>query len=130
MKNIIKYSLVTLFALISNMVLANEVSPDFLKKEIEIAHTQYITGSGESGLYALETLARLLESDNSNSLQSEIGPNNLSFTYLRIALLHEKSGNKSKANSYFTKALSSYKGEKIEVSQLKNVVEELDNKHS
>jgi hypothetical protein len=117
-------------ALISSTVLANAVSADFLKNEIEAAHTQYTSGSNESGLYALETLARLLESDKSSSLQLEVGINNLSFTYIRIGLLYEGSGNESKANSYFTRAVSIYKGEKIEVAQLKNTVKHLDNERS
>ena len=130
MKNIINLTVVTLGLVYSNTSLANEISLSFLKKEIEIAHTQYLKGSAESGLYALEALARILESDNSASSQSEVGANNLSFTYLRIGLLHEKLGNQPKASKYFNKALSSYRGEEIEIARLKEVVVHLDKKHN
>ncbi len=130
MKNIIKLSLITLFSLTSSISIANEISPGFLKKEIGFAHSQYLKGSPESGLYALEALARILESDKSNSLRSEVGTNNLSFTYLRIGLLHERSGSYSKASSYFNKAIDSYEGENVEIAQLKKVVSHLDSKRS
>ena len=130
MSNIIKLSLFTLGSLASSFTLANDISPDFLKKEIELAQAQYVKGSPESGLYALEALARILESDNSNTLQSEIGPNNLAYTYLRIGLLQEKSGNQSEAKAYFNKSLSSYKGKAIEIAQLKEAVSSLDAKRS
>lgn len=126
MKNIIKLSLFTLVSLTLNLTIANEITPDFLKKEIELAHTQYLKGTPDSGLYALEALARILESDNSSTLQSEVGPNNLSFTYLRIGLLHESLGDLSKASSYFDKAINLYKGKNVEISQLKEVVTRLD----
>jgi len=105
---------------------ANQISADFLMNEIEIAHSEYLNGSIDSGLYALESLSRLLESDNSARLSSGAGPNNLAFTYLRIGLLHEKSGNKREADAYFNKALSSYQGEKTDITQLKETVVELD----
>ena len=130
MNNFIKLSLFTLGTFTSSVSIANKISPDFLKKEIELAHTQYLNGSPESGLYALQALVRILESDNSSSLQSELGPNNLSFTYLRIGLLHEKAGNQSKAEAYFNKALSSYNGKNIEIAHLKAFVSKLDGKRS
>jgi hypothetical protein len=130
MKNIIKMSLVTLSVIASNCSIANEITGDFIKSEIEIAHKQYFTGTPESSLYALEALSRLLESDQSEILKSEIGPNNLSFTYIRIGLLHEKLGSKSKANLYFTKAVNSYKGDNVQILQLKETVAHLDGKHS
>ena len=105
---------------------ANQISADFLINEINIAHSEYLNGSIDSGLYALESLARLLGSDKSATLLSETGSNNLAFTYLRIGLLHEKSGNKQKADTYFNKALSSYQGEKTDITQLKEAVVELD----
>ena len=120
-------SLFTLGSLVSTVSFANEISSDFLKKEIELAHTQYLKGSPESGLYALQALARILESDSSSS---KLGPNNLSFTYLRIGLLYEQAGSQSKAKAYFDKALSSYKGENIEITHLKETVSKLDEKHS
>ena len=89
MNKMIKLGLITLGSIVSTVSIANAVSSDFLKKEIELAYTQYLIGSPESGLYALQALARILESDSSSS---KLGPNNLSFTYLRIGLLHEQAG--------------------------------------
>ena len=126
MKNIIKLSLFTLASLSSSHTIANEISPDFLKKEIEFAHAQYLQGTPDSGLYALEALARILESDNSSALLSKVGPDNLSFTYLRIGLLHERLGDLSKASSHFDKAINLYKDKNVEISQLKEVVARLD----
>ena len=123
----IKLGLFTLGSVVSSVSIANEISSDYLKKEIELAHTQYIQGSIESGLYALQALARILESD---STSSKLGPNNLSFTYLRIGLLHEKAGSDSKAKPYFNKAKSSYSGKKIEIPQLKELVSKLDEMRS
>ena len=126
----LKLSFFALTSLVATSVISNEITPDFLKKEIKLAHTQYLIGSTESGLYALQALARVLESDDSSSLQSQLGPNNLSFTYLRIGLLHEQLGEKSKTTEYFNKALTSYKGEKIEIVQLKKLVLTLDEQRS
>lgn len=125
MKNIIKASIVTLSVMASSYSLANEISVDFLKNEIQVAHKQYLTGSPESGLYALEALSRLLVTE-----QSKVGPNDLSFTYLRIGLLHEKSGNEPKASLYFSKAVDSYKGSNIQITQLKEAVAHLDGHRS
>jgi hypothetical protein len=127
MNKMIKLGLFTLGSLVSTVSIANEISYDFLKREIELAHTQYLKGSPESGLYALQALARILESDNSSS---KLGPNNLSFTYLRIGLLHEQAGSVSKAKAYFNKAQSSYSGQKNELAHLKEVVSKLDEKRS
>jgi hypothetical protein len=43
-----------------------------------------------------------------------------------LGVLHEKSGDTSKATSYFSKALLSYKGDKVELEQLKTQVQSLD----
>lgn len=126
MKNFIKIALLPISMVGSCFSYANQISADFLINEINIAHSEYLNGSIDSGLYALESLARLLESDKSATLLSETGSNNLAFTYLRIGLLHEKSGNKQKADTYFNKALSSYQGEKTDITQLKEAVVELD----
>lgn len=130
MKSIIKLSLLAVGSLVIMTSIANEISSDFLKKEIELAHAQYLQGSTESGLYALQALARILESDKSSSLQSELGPNNLAFTYLRIGLLHEQTGSDSKAKAYFNKALSTYQGNNIELTDLKAIVTKLDENRS
>lgn len=122
----IKFSLTALVALASGFSVAQDVSTDFLKKEIEFAQYQYLNGSSESGFYALEALARLLESNKSSATQSDLGPNNLSFTYLRIGLLYEKAGDQSNAKAYFNKALHAYKGRKAEIVELKQLVSQLD----
>ncbi|BCO19274.1 hypothetical protein KUC3_21310 [Alteromonas sp. KC3] len=127
MNKMIGLSLLTIGCFISTTSLANQLSSDFLKNEIELAHTQYLNGSPESGLYALQALARMLESDDSSS---SLGPNNLSFTYLRIGLLYEQAGSQAKANAYFNKALSAYIGEDIEIAHLKEAVSKLDEKRS
>ncbi len=75
-------------------------------------------------MYALKALSRLLESDQ--SLVLETGPNNLSFTYIRMGLLHEKSGNKTEASIFFAKAIDSYTGDNFQLSQLKEAVAKLD----
>ncbi len=126
MKNFIKIALLPISMVGSCFSYANQISADFLINEINIAHSEYLNGSIDSGLYALESLARLLESDKSATLRSETGPNNLAFTYLRIGLLHEKSGNKPEADTYFDKALSSYQGERTDITQLKKAVAGLD----
>jgi len=130
MKNFIKIALLPISMFGSYFSYANQVSVDFLINEIKIAHSEYLNGSIDSGLYALESLARLLESDKSATLMLETGPNNLAFTYLRIGLLHEKSGNKQEANTYFNRALISYQGEKTDITQLKKAVLELDKRAS
>ncbi|WP_448550539.1 hypothetical protein [Thalassotalea fusca] len=119
----IKISLFTLVALVSNNGLANDFSPDFIKNEIQMAHTQYLKGSSESGLYALHALTRILESTESSD---KLDPNNLSFTYLRIGLLHEKMGRASKANEFFNKAMKNYIGSNANIAQLKEVALLLD----
>ena len=126
MKHFIKRALLPISLIGSCFSYANQISVDFLINELKIAHSEYLNGSIDSGLYALESLARLLESDKSATLMSETGPNNLAFTYLRIGLLHEKSGNKREADTYFNRALISYQGEKTDITQLKEAVVELD----
>ena len=54
MKNVIKISLFTMSMMVSSMSVANQISPDFLREEIEFAHSQYLTGTPESGIYALQ----------------------------------------------------------------------------
>ena len=51
-------------------------------------------------------------------------------TYLRIGLLHEKSGNTVEADIYFNKALSLYQGESTNIAHLKDAVERLDKSSS
>jgi hypothetical protein len=126
MEKSIKITLFTLATLVSPLSIAAEIPLDFVKKEIEIAYSQYFKGSPKSGLYALEALSRILELDKYKSIQSEIGPNNLSFTFFRIGLLHETSGDDISANIYFNKALKQYVGKPIKIGELKSYVSELD----
>ncbi len=130
MKTLIKIALLPISMVASFYSDANQISSDFLTDELNTAHSQYLHGSIDSGLYALESLARLLESDKSATLLSKTGPNNLAFTYLRIGMIHEKSGNKTEADTYFKKALNSYQGEKINIVQLKEAVALLDKTNS
>jgi len=119
----IKIGLFALSVLASNQTLANNLSLDFVKHEIELAHTQYLNGSTESGLYALEALSRILELTDTNEV---LGPNSLCFTYLRVGLLYEKLGDEANANKAFVKALNNYKGSKVSIAQLKEYVFHLD----
>ena len=122
------FKVLTLAALVSLAVPtnANEMTAEFLKNELEIAHSQYIKGSSDSALYALNTLARILELDSAKTLQTELGPNNLAFTYLRIGLIHEQAGEQQQANSYFAKAMNVHQGEKSQLAELKAHVTKLD----
>ena len=122
------FKVLTLAALVSLAVptSANEMTAEFLKNELEIAHSQYIKGSSDSALYALNALARILELDSAKTLQTELGPNNLAFTYLRIGLIHEQAGELQQANSYFAKAMNVHQGEKSQLAELKAYVTKLD----
>ena len=122
------FKVLTLAALVSLAVPtnANEITAEFLKKELELAHSQYIKGSSDSALYALNALARILELDSAKTLQTEIGPNNLAFTYLRIGLIHEHAGDQQQANSYFAKAMNAHQGEKLKLAELKAYITKLD----
>ncbi len=130
MKQLLKMTVLAVAAFASGICQANQISADFVKNEIQIAHTQYLKGSLDSGLYALEALARILESDSSATLQSSIGPHQLAFTYLRIGLLHEKSGNQQQAETFFNKALSAYQDKTVTITQLKAAVNQMDQKLS
>lgn len=122
------FKVLTLAALVSLAVPtnANEMTAEFLKNELEIAHSQYIKGSSDSALYALNALARILELDSDKTLQTELGPNNLAFTYLRIGLIHEQAGEQQLANIYFAKAMNAHQGEKSQLAELKAYVTKLD----
>lgn len=128
MRQLLKMTVLAMATFACGLCQANQISADFVKKEMHIAHSQYLKGSLESGLYALEALARILESDTSATLQSSIGPHNLAFTYLRIGLLHEKSGNQQQAETFFNKAISAYQDQKVTITQLKDAVNQMDQK--
>jgi len=123
MMKTIKISLFAFGVLVSNQSLSNNLSLDFVKHEIKLAHNQYLKGSADSGLYALEALSRILESTDTSEA---LGPNSLSFTYLRVGLLHEKLGDEANASKAFNKALKHYKGSKASIAQLKEYVIRLD----
>lgn len=84
---------------------ANQLTPEFVFKEGEYSHSQYLNGSPETAKYALEAFARLLQSDQSKALLDEIGPNALAMTYARLGVLHEKLGNNTTASDYKAKAV-------------------------
>ncbi|RVU37705.1 hypothetical protein EOE67_09550 [Rheinheimera riviphila] len=128
MKNIVQTGLLVLMSVTINSAAAAEISADFIKAEIEVAYSQYKTGTPETGIYALETLGRLLKSADSAALQAEIGPNNLPLTYIRIGLLHEKAGDTTKATAFFNQAAELLKDEKVDIAQLKQKVFQLDSK--
>ena len=67
------FKVLTLAALVSLAVPtnANEITAEFLKKELELAHSQYIRGSSDSALYALNALARILELDNAKNFRAK-----------------------------------------------------------
>lgn len=127
MKNSLKYALLVVFTFIANPSFADEISVEVIKNQLASAHNQYLSGHTQRGVDALDHLAFVLESHQSASLETQIGPNNLAYTYVRLGLLHEKSGDSSKASGYFSKAIQSYKGDKAELEQLKAVVRRLDN---
>ncbi|MBA6304674.1 hypothetical protein [Colwellia sp. MB02u-14] len=135
MRTLIKSSLVAFAVITSNISLANSVSPDFLINEIDTVYKQYLHGSPEVATYALESFVRLLESDQSTELLQKTGPSNLSFSYIRLGFLYEKSGLKQKAAKVFSKGVASYKspynkGVAVTLSELKSVVNQLDAKSS
>lgn len=122
------FKVLTLAALVSVAVPtnANEITAEFLINELEIAHSQYTKGSSDSALYALNALVRILKLESAKILQTELGPNNLAFTYLRIGLIHEHAGDQQQANSYFAKAMNAHQGEEIQLAELKAYVTKLD----
>jgi len=131
MNKFFKSSLVVIAVITSNISVANNISPDFLNNEIEIAHNKYLSSSTEVAIYALESIVRLLESDQSEDLLYKTGPANLSFSYIRLGFLYEKSGLKEKADIAFSKAVPSYKvafqeEKQVTLKKLKHVVRMLD----
>jgi hypothetical protein len=92
MKNLIKSSLVMLVVITSHSGAANSIPPNFLINKVETAHKEYLHGSSDVAIYALESVVRLQELDRSSELLQEIGPSSLSFSYIRLGFLYEKSG--------------------------------------
>jgi hypothetical protein len=79
----------------------------------------------------MESLIRLLESDQSDGLLLKTSPSSISFSYIRLGFLYEKSGLNKKANIAFSKAVASYKSpynksEVIPLKELKSAVKHLD----
>ncbi|MFC0119727.1 hypothetical protein ACFFK7_17580 [Pseudoalteromonas xiamenensis] len=91
---------------ISTSSLANQLTPEFVLNEIDVAQKHYMCDSPETAKSALQTLARLLESDQSLALLDKIGPDNLAITYARLGLVYENSGDNLKASDYKAKAVS------------------------
>jgi hypothetical protein len=135
MKLLIKSSLVALAVITSNISLANSISPDFLIKEVEMAYKEYLHGSPEVATYAMKSIVRLQESDQSRELLRKTGPSSLSFSYIRLGFLYEKSGLMQKAEQAFSKAVASYKSpynksETVALKELKAFVKQLDARSS
>ncbi len=127
----IKTTLIALTAITSNLSLANNISSDFLLNEIEISYKIYAYSSPEIGVYALESLIRLQESDRSSELLHKTGPTSLALSYLRLGLLYEKLDLNKEADKVFSKALTSYKSqvtysENVSLIELKKFVIGLD----
>ena len=127
MKKVILPSLIFALSLSANLAQANEITADFLKQEIELAYNHYLNAEPQSALYALEALARIIKSDTTGVLLSEVGPNTLCFTYVRIGLLYEKLGKQEQATSAFNQAVKNFGGN-AELSVLKALVLKLDEK--
>jgi len=135
MKTLIKSSLVVLAVVTSSISIANTISSDFLINEFETAHKEYLHGSPEVAIYAMESIVRLQESDQSRELLLKTGPSSLSFSYIRLGFLYEKSGSMQKAEKAFSKAVATYispynKSETIALKKLKTVVKLLDARSS
>lgn len=106
MKHATTLLLTLMLSAMATTVSANKLTAEFVNKEIDYAHTQYLNGSPETAKYALEALARLLESDQSKTLRHDTGPNALALTYARLGLLYDKSGSTVKASDYKAKSIS------------------------
>jgi hypothetical protein len=131
MNMFIKTTLIALTAITSNFGLANNISPDFLLNEIDISYKKYAYSSPEIGIYALESLIRLQESDRSSELLQKTGPRSLALSYLRLGLLYEKLDLNKEADKVFYKALTSYKSQitdskNVSLIELKKFVIDLD----
>ena len=131
----IKSSLVALAVITSNFSLANNISHDFLIKEVDLAYKEYLHGSLDVATYAMESFIRLQESDQSSELLLKTGPSGLSFSYIRLGFLYEKSGLMQEAKNAFSKAVAAYKSpynkkEAISLDELKYVVKQLDERSS
>lgn len=124
MKLLIKSSLIALTVITSNISLANSISPDFIIKEVENAYKEYLHGSPEVATYAMEYIVRLQESDQSSELLRKTGPSSLSFSYIRLGFLYEKSGLMQKAEQAFSKGVARYKSpyNKSETVALKELI--------
>jgi hypothetical protein len=131
MNTLVKSSFFTLAVITSNISVANNISTDFINNEVKITHNEYLHGSPEVAIYAMESLVRLLQTVQSNSLLLKINPSSLSLSYIRLGFLYEKSGLKQKADIAFSKAVASYKSsdnesENIPLKDLKSFVRYLD----
>lgn len=131
MNMIIKSTLIVLTAMTSTFSLANNISPDFLLNEIGISYKKYVNSSPEVGIYAMESVIRLQESDRSSELLHKTGPTSLALSYLRLGLLYEKLDLHKKADNVFYKAVTSYKSqvtdiENVSLIELKKFVVGLD----
>lgn len=131
MITLVKSSLFILAVITSSISVANNISSDFLINEIKVTHKAYLQGSPEVATYAMESLIRLLESDQSDGLLLKTSPSSISFSYIRLGFLYENSGLNKKADIAFSKAVASYKSpynksEVIPLKELKSAVKHLD----
>lgn len=118
-------------AFTSNNILASQLASPFVQNEINEAHKAYLTNNTSTGLYALNSLARLLLEVRSQEVSATGNDVNLASTYFRIGLLYEKEKNETLKNKYFSKALDLYPNQpKLSVDDFRHFINKLDNSYS
>ena len=110
---------------------ANSSTPSYLQNEINEAHKAYLFNDTATGLYALNSLARLLKYIGPDELSIEGTNLNLALTYFRIGLLHEKNSDGLLKNKYFSQAIVLAPNSKeILTSDFRTLVDKLDKNFS
>jgi len=119
------------FTLSISNVFANSSTSSYLKNEINEAHKAYLFNDTATGLYALNSLARLLEFIGPDELSIEGTNLNLALTYFRIGLLHEKNGDELLKDKYFSQAIVLVpNSEEILTNDFRSLVNKLDKNFS
>ena len=119
------------FTLSISNAFANSSTSSYLKNEINEAHKAYLFNDTATGLYALNSLARLLKYIGQDELSIEGTNLNLALTYFRIGLLHEKNGDELLKDKYFSQAIVLVpNSEEILTNDFRSLVNELDKNFS
>lgn len=119
------------FTLSISNAFANSSTSSYLKNEINETHKAYLFNDTATGLYALNSLARLLEFIGPDELSIEGTNLNLALTYFRIGLLHEKNSDGLLKNKYFSQAIVLAPNSKeILTSDFRTLVDKLDKNFS